>query len=196
MQPYQQGYPPPQMPQPPQKSNVGLILLIVGLAGGVLLIAGIAFAVIAIAGTRKYIANAKTAEAKNSLNEIARDAVSAYEGERIAPGRTTVDRQLCPSANAPVPANMLMVSGRKYQSTGAEWTADAAQNAGFACIRFEMSQPQYYQYDYRATNDEITAIAHGDLDGNKKFSDFRPTGRVASGRLVIAPSILERDPEE
>src|SRR5215203_3933018 len=66
-------------------------------------------AVLAIYGVRKYIANAKTAEAKNSLGQIGKDAVTAFEGERmkaaiLAPGgQAAVTRKICPPATNTVP---------------------------------------------------------------------------------------------
>src|SRR6476620_9079915 len=41
-------------------------------------------AVLAVYGVRKYIANSKTAEARNSLGQIGKDAVTAFEGERMS----------------------------------------------------------------------------------------------------------------
>src|SRR5262245_63128056 len=58
-------------------------------------------AVLAIYGVRKYIANSKTAEAKNSLGQISKDAASAFEKETtnatlIAPqGTSALLRRLC-----------------------------------------------------------------------------------------------------
>jgi type IV pilus assembly protein PilA len=42
-------------------------------------------AVLAIYGVRKYIANAKTAEARNALGQIGKDAATKYEKEAVAP---------------------------------------------------------------------------------------------------------------
>jgi type IV pilus assembly protein PilA len=39
-------------------------------------------AVLAIYGVKKYIANAKTAEARNSLGQMAKDAAAAVEREK------------------------------------------------------------------------------------------------------------------
>ncbi len=185
MQPYPQPYPGyPQPPPPPQKSNLGLIL---GIVGGVILLVGIvvvALVIMAMAGTRKYISNAKQAEAKNSLNQMAKDAAQAYEG--------STPKVLCPSASAPIPADKSAVSGKKYQSAHTEWQ----ENAGFYCINFEMSTPQYYQYDFKTGPDSFSGFARGDLDGNGKFSEFEIKAQVRDGHLVIAPAILERDPEE
>src|SRR6476619_8565952 len=67
-------------------------------------------AVLAIYGVRKYIANAKTTEARNSLGQIAKDASTAFEkesmsGATMATGaQTAVTRALCGSSTVNVPA--------------------------------------------------------------------------------------------
>src|SRR3954464_7149581 len=69
-------------------------------------------AVLAVYGVRKYIANAKTAEAKNSLGQIGKDAVTAFEGDKmkadiLAPGGAAKNtRKICPSGGTPVPATI------------------------------------------------------------------------------------------
>ena len=70
-------------------------------------------AVLAVYGVRKYIANAKTAEARNSLGQIQKDAVTAFEGERLASAAvlpvgtpTAVVRKMCAKASNPVPAGV------------------------------------------------------------------------------------------
>ena len=40
-------------------------------------------AVLAVYGVRKYLANAKTAEARNSLGQIAKDSAAQYERESM-----------------------------------------------------------------------------------------------------------------
>ena len=68
-------------------------------------------AVLAVYGVRKYIANAKTAEAKNSLGQIGKDAVTAFEGERMADAvlavgaSTNIVRSTCGNATATVPTS-------------------------------------------------------------------------------------------
>src|SRR6187455_721392 len=77
-------------------------------------------AVLAVYGVRKYIANAKTAEAKNSVGQMSKDALTKYEGEAMAgavlPGGSTsgVLRDVCLSAKATVPAKA--PQAQKYQS--------------------------------------------------------------------------------
>src|SRR3954451_9455821 len=80
-------------------------------------------AVLAVYGVRKYIANAKAAEAKNSLGQIGADAVTAFESERMSSallmqgGNSVVVRQMCQTgATVAVPPAASSIDGRKYQS--------------------------------------------------------------------------------
>src|SRR4051794_15706270 len=116
-------------------------------------------AVLAVYGVRKYIANAKTAEAKNSLGQIGKDAVTAFEGERMSAAvlpegsQTSVIRSLCQTgATTSIPSGPTSIGGKKYQSTKLDWSnaTDVSNNAGWPCLKFEMTAPQYYQYSYTA----------------------------------------------
>lgn len=183
----------PQQASPNKGMAIGLIIAIVA-AVAIVPIIGIV-AVLSIYGTRKYLVNAKSAEAKNTLGQLAKDAAAAYEGDTVA-SDGTVKRRLCPSATAPVPADKSMVSGKKYQSSHADWQAGEAANTGFACLKFEMSSPQYFQYEYEATATSFVARAHGDLNGDGVFSTYAIRGQIVDGRVVIAPSIEETNPQE
>src|SRR5262252_7760566 len=67
-------------------------------------------AVLAIYGVRKYLANAKTAEARNSIGQIAKDAAAHYEQESMAGSvlpmgsSAALSRALCGSEGSMVPA--------------------------------------------------------------------------------------------
>ena len=140
-QPHHHGYG-PGAPLPPKKTSTGVVIAIV--AGVVLLVlVGIigTLAVLGVYGTRRYIANAKRAEARASLGRLAMGAATAYEESDLAD--TSNVAVLCPSARRPVPAALESVSGKKYMSAASEWSEDP----GFSCLRFEQSAPQYYQYD-------------------------------------------------
>src|SRR3954447_21957229 len=75
-------------------------------------------AVLAVYGVRKYIANAKTAEAKNSLGQIGKDAVTAFEGERMdatvipVGSSTAIIRKTCGNASAAIPVAMTAIQGK------------------------------------------------------------------------------------
>ena len=169
-------------------------------------------AVLAVYGVRKYIANAKTAETKNSLGQIGKDAVTAFEGERMSAtvlaeaAQTGIIREMCAGGAAVlgVPSTLTNIDGKKYQSSKADWSdpADVIANAGFPCLKFEMTAPQYYQYSYVATgtrsadNDTFTATAKGNLNGDALYSTFTMNGKIQNGRLTLGPSIGEVSPEE
>src|SRR6266511_3156125 len=79
-------------------------------------------AALAIYGVRKYLLNSKTAEVRNALGQMAKDAKTAYERESMAgtvlkAGESAaVSNSLCLSATKPVPADKASVQGKKYQS--------------------------------------------------------------------------------
>jgi type IV pilus assembly protein PilA len=173
------------------------VVIILAVVGAVVAAIGV-MAVLAIYGVRKYIANAKTAEARNSVGQIAKDAVAAYEAERLpSPGSSAAPgHRVCPSASRPVPVEAAMISGKKYQSAAGEWAVDKERDAGFACLRFEMTAPQYYQYRYEATASSFTAGGRGDLNGDGRFSEFQLQGQIIYKALVVTPTLLEFDPEE
>jgi type IV pilus assembly protein PilA len=168
-------------------------------------------AVLAIYGVRKYIANAKTAEARNSIGQISKDAATAYEKESMAGavlqqgGGVLTARNLCPSEIGTVPA--AAPAGGKYQSSPDDWNKGAGAIGtppfGFACLKFEMDAPQYYAYGYTITgagsaiNDTFVASAAGDLNGDGVTSSFTITGAIQTGYILnIAPNIVEVKPEE
>jgi type IV pilus assembly protein PilA len=164
-------------------------------------------AALAIYGVRKYLTNAKTAEARMGLGRLAKDAQVAYEKEAMAGGfialtnSRTIAHALCPDVTQSVPDVIGDVSNQKYQSSPDEWNAN-----GWACLKFSMQDPQYFMYNYdangsAAANDDFTATAQGDLDGDGNPSTFAMTGEIqtsASGELVLtlAPTITETAAEE
>jgi type IV pilus assembly protein PilA len=167
-------------PVPPKKSGFPVWLIVILIASPMII--GI-FAILAIYGARKYIANSKTAEARNTLYELARDATYAYER----------DGKLCPSASAPIPT--VVPRAAKYKVIQADWEADKHANAGFACLKFSMALPQYYQYDYKSTSTSFTITAHGDLNGDGIVSTFELDGQVVGGAVKVS-MIRETNPEE
>lgn len=191
-----QQMPYPQQPPQNQSSGSQAWIVVAVILGGIVVFGGI-LSVLAISGVRKYLQNAKMAEALNTVGAIGRDASASFEADSPP--------TLCARASKPVPELVTMIAGKKYQSSSADWTRDATANAGFACLHFEMAMPQYYQYDYDTTGsasrqtpgDGIRAIAKGDLDGDGHTSTFILTGRVGkSGALELDPSIAQTDPTE
>jgi len=176
-------------------------------------------AALAIYGVRKYLSNAKTAEARMGVGRLAKDAQLAYEKESVAAGvvkltkTADIAHRLCSSAAA-VPAAPANIKNKKYQSQPADWTSPALADlsaGGWNCLKFTMSDPQYFQYEYTTTSDAtkaagkgdtFTVAAHGDLDGDDTLSTLSMNGEVQQDAvtkellLTLAPTITEANPEE
>lgn len=168
-------------------------------------------AALAIYGVRRYIINAKTAEARNSLGRLAKDAASAYNREGMAAtvlnlGTSTgITNRLCGTAANTVPTASTSIQGKKYQSKPTEWqTGD--QFTGWQCVKFSMGDPQYFQYGYAASGttgaagETFTGQARGDLDGDTVLSTFSLAGSIQNDAnnlvAVIAPNLGEVQPDE
>jgi type IV pilus assembly protein PilA len=165
--------------------------------------------VLAAYGVRKYVANSKTAEARNSLGRMASAAAIAYEHENMNSGTLAqsssarYSRALCASASGTVPSSASKIQGSKYQSAPQDWSADNVGGSGFSCLHFTIDQPQYYMYNYTASGsgtavgDSFTGTANGDLNGDSNMSTFQLTGQIGSGFVInIAPNMVEISPEE
>jgi type IV pilus assembly protein PilA len=158
-------------------------------------------AALAIYGVRRYLASAKTSEAKNSVGAISRGAAAAFERETttsevLAAGGTSAagSHELCVSTTA-VPA--AVPAGVKYQAaatSGADYETDP-----WRCLKFSMSQPQYYQYQYTSVaSTSMSAIAVGDIDGDTQLSTFARAGAVdtATKTLRLATQVSITDEYE
>jgi type IV pilus assembly protein PilA len=155
-------------------------------------------AALAIYGVRRYLASAKTGEAKDKVGAISRAAQSAYERENIDSANlpegtesTTASHTLCDDASAVPIAGV--PQGKKYQpdtAVGKDFNSGDAL-IGWKCLKFSITQPHYYQYNYSkdgqvaAANtdspcaaDCYEAAAVGDLDGDTNKSFFARTGQI------------------
>lgn len=161
-------------------------------------------AALAIYGVRKYLLNAKTAEAKNAVGQMAKDAKAAYERESMdskvlaAGDSAAVSNQLCDAASATVPSSKDSIAGKKYQSKPGDWDADKGKpHKGFYCLKFAVTDPQYYMYNYTSDGKVFAAIGQGDLNGDGNLSTFKMNGELKDDKQVyIAPNFEETDPEE
>jgi len=141
----------------------------------VVVIIGI-LAALAVYGVTKYVTNSKSAEARLAVGRMSKDAAAFFEAERMAgntltlTGTVSSSRRLCPAATA-VPATM-QNEGAKYQASPTHWTGN-----GWNCLKFSITQPMYFQYNYRSDVTTTTAAAVG---GNY----FTASGQATLGGTV------------
>ena len=171
-------------------------------------------AALAIYGVRRYLATAKTSEAKNTIGAIVRSAVAAYERETtpneiLGDGAVSAQtvHSFCGSAvavptTAPPPA-------KKYQPS----TVDAADfNTGdslngWKCLKFNMNEATYFRYTYfkntgyiagtnsGADNTGFEVAAQGDLTGDgTNFSTFA-RGAILRNNVPVVSTEMYIDKE-
>lgn len=165
---------------------------------------------LALAGFRRYLLMAKTAEARSTVATIARGAVAAYERELLEAGGRNVTHKLCGSAPS-VPAEVPKASKYKPLAEPGKDFQTGSQTEGWRCLRFEMTSPIYYRYEYRAGKGykgparggpdpgpkgfEISA--EGDLDGDGKTSLFTMTGKPGPrGTIELSRELFVADEAE
>ena len=161
-------------------------------------------AALAVYGVSRYLASAKSSEAKQNVGAISRGATAAFEREQ-APSETVAEGNKSSAVSSRLCGTALMVplqvpKARKYQPStqnGEDYQSGDAQT-GWMCLRYQMTQPTYYQYAYTRDGSPIApsnpakcatacyeAAARGDLNANGIYSVFARTGHLsaASGQL-------------
>lgn len=161
---------------------------------------------LAIYGVKKYVTNSKTAEARQMLGRITKDAAAAYAKEQMSGGviaagtASDISQRLCIAAANTVPASKDNIKGKKYQSAATDWSGD--QRTGWQCLKFGIEGPQYYMYNYwsdstaTSSGSKFSAVAQGDLNGDGTLSTFQMDGALQSGQVAISPTVQESLPDE
>jgi type IV pilus assembly protein PilA len=178
-------------------------------------------AALAIYGVKRLLNSAKSSEAKNTIGAIARGGTAAYERETTASeivgegsSSAAASHAVCGvTGSGPVPASMAAVKGTKYQpnsAVGQDFNTGDDLN-GWKCLKFSMSAPIYYQYNYTTTavlttgtpaaftGEGFEASAQGDLNGDGAvFSQFARTAQVnkATGTIVLATQVYVKNEDE
>lgn len=125
------------------------------------------------AATRAYVDRSKRAEAELMLRAIQRAAYDAWFEARQFP---VADASPTPAARCCTGA-----AGRCAPDPGA-W-----QTPAWTALRFEVTEPHYFQYAYRSTDGRtFEAVAVGDLDCDGTTIAFTLRGRVGEGEPVFA----------
>lgn len=133
----------------------------------------------------EYIQKSIDVEAKNALRFIAKDMVAAYEREQLGPGGKSVVHKLCPSAK-PVPDALAKLSPQ-YASAEGDWMKDA----GWSCLKFEMSAPQRFQYEVKVDGGK-SFVAYARRTTEQGLLEFSYGGEVKNDAVVLWPEVREK----
>lgn len=165
---------------------------------------------LAIYGVRRYIATAKTAEAKGAVGSIARLAIAVFEREVSEAELVAVGGISKPSANrlctSAIAVPNALPKGTKYQPSDAVGidfhTGDSKE--GWVCLSYLMTTPIYYQYTYKQGGgyvstavggpdpgaDGFEAAAQGDIDDDNSLSTFARSGALVGKNLQVATQVF------
>ena len=177
-------------------------------------------AVLAVFGVRKYLTSAKSAEATNTMGELQRLSIAAYERESapaelvIGASSAGASHSLCTTA-AVVPLALTAVANKKYtaSTTAGNDYDTGSSTAGWKCLKFTMNSPQAYQYGYYAgvttntlTTSGITSFptltagwtveAQSDFDGDNTPGQWATGGSISNGTAVPLTEIANANTDE
>jgi len=139
-------------------------------------------AALAIYGVGRYLKHSKTAEATRSLGNMEQGAKASFQNDTdtSGSGKGPFVHTFCQSATA-TPATI--PSGSKVSVVSTPGSGTNYDQPGWKCLRFLMTDPQFYSYTYTSngpsssgTAATYTATANGDLDGNGTASTFQLKG--------------------
>jgi hypothetical protein len=127
-------------------------------------------------------AEEKTQEARGNLWSMQSGVKNAvYESKK----------HVFPPSAGPVP--LVVPKGVTYQSSAKDWSAPTWQ-----AIKFQVTDPQRYQYEIVTAKDGKTCVlrARGDLDGDGVTSVFEIKMRMDGDDPKMDGTINEQDPTE
>ncbi len=154
-------------------------------------------------GMSRYIRRTRTAEATRSVTKIAAGASAYYnqsdesQPKGTDPKAARATRHFPPSSRDSVPAELINIRGKQYQSNSGDWAVSPWRE-----MSFQISpSPQFYAYSFKSdgagTTARAQAVAHGDLDGDGHLSTF--SSQVAPDddlEAKVSPNLERIDPEE
>ncbi len=151
-------------------------------------------AALAVYGVARYLKHAKTAEATRSLGAIENGARQQYQRETLWDSTAqSYVHTFCPSDGPTPPA---APKASKAPFTPGQW-----DTAGWACLKFMLTGPTFYSYEYSSntqtgTDAVYTTSAYGDLDGNGTNSTFRLSGRGGMHGDAVRISMMTINDDE
>lgn len=170
-------------------------------------------AALAFYGVVRYLASARTAEAKGAVGAISQLSVNVFEreyaeSELLGAGSNSKSavNYLCSSAKT-VPDTLQHAV--KYQPKDGvnEDFHSGTPIEGWLCLGFSMSTPIYYQYSYQKGTGYVSpplggpdpgtegfeAAAVGDLDGDNEVSTFARTGTITNKKLRVSTQVFTHE---
>lgn len=152
-------------------------------------------AAVAIPALMKYIAKAKTSEARTQVEKMYSGARIYFMDPHAKPGSIQNLQPQFPDGTPPTPAASCCAAGGKCAPSQADW-----QTPSWMALQFHMSDPHFYQYQFLskgiATTAEFTARAYGDLDCDGQYSTFSMFGRVQDGSVAGSAAISRTNETE
>jgi len=145
-------------------------------------------AALAIYGVSRYLKHSKTAEATRTLGSLETGSKSFYQLDTDTGGAGSGPfvHEFPISSGASIPAAAPKAS---KVSTAGGWTATT-----WTQLKFSMTDPQFYAYQYTSAGtgptSSYTAVAQGDLDGNGTNSVFTLTGTGSTSGEAQRVSLL------
>lgn len=138
-------------------------------------------AALAIYGVSRYLKHSKTAEATRSLGTMEQGSKAKFQldTDTSGTGIGPFVHMFCDKAGTPVPAAGVPKGAKQSVVSGA---GTEYNQPTFTCLKFVMTDPQFYQYNYNSNAPTAgpaalyTATAQGDLDGNGVNSTFTLNG--------------------
>lgn len=145
-------------------------------------------AAVAVPAFMKYMKRARTTEAAPNLKKIFDGAKGYFEKGQ----QTDRTGDLLPHE---FPTSVALTPSTKCCSqTGGKCVSTDWENATWAAIGFEISDPHVFQYrfdsDGEGTDASFTAGAHADLDCDSTMSTYERTGTVDSQLRVVGSRTL------
>jgi prepilin-type N-terminal cleavage/methylation domain-containing protein len=148
---------------------------------------------LAYAGVARYLNHSKTPEATTSLAAFENGSRVYFgtESDMSGIGVGPFAHKFCPTATAKVPTTV-----PKSAKAPGVWT-----DATWVCLKFTLTKPQAYQYDYQSnsltgTDATYNAYAFGDLNGNGINSTFVLSGKGgANGEAQRASFTVSNEDE-
>lgn len=151
-------------------------------------------AAIAIPAFVKYVKQSKTSEAGLNLKSMADGASAYFQADHYdTVGQPIAARQFPTAAGTLADGSTASHPAAAPAGTKAPATLTVWGDEPWKSLKFAVSKPHYFKYNYTPTNGNGTepsfvGLAEGDLDGDTTLSEYQLNGTSdTNGELNITP---------